>query len=210
MQFDDAAAAGVAVEAAMHAHAGLAQGPGDGIAGVEAGRVLPVDPVHGAAVGVQGEDAGRVGQGAERRRGIRRYRGAGEDRIKRRRIRLHRGPSLYPKGDGLRKAPQRRTPSSPGVGLSVLPDLTSKVRGLFASSGVALTSPSSRYDSVRRPASASATARRAIGCGRRVARTVSAADGPMEMAGEACSVPASCSSTLTASDTRSKRIEMLL
>jgi len=57
VQVDPALQAAEPVGAAMDVQARVAQGPGDGAARVEAGGILPVDPVQYAPVGVQGQQS---------------------------------------------------------------------------------------------------------------------------------------------------------
>ena len=55
VQVQAALQAGGAADAAVDVQAGVAQGPGDRATRVEAGGVLPIDPVEYAPVGVQGQ-----------------------------------------------------------------------------------------------------------------------------------------------------------
>lgn len=72
VQFNDALLAAVAVGAATHDQTGGAQRPGDGIARVQAGSVLPADPVQNSTVRIERENAGRMrfaGKNRPRREG---------------------------------------------------------------------------------------------------------------------------------------------
>ena len=111
MQFHQAAFAGHAAGAAMHGQAGVAQGPRDRAARIQAGRVLPAHPVEHAAVRIEREQAHRVearGHGAQGGEGGSipgRIRiGTGLQQAELRSVRLHWNPSLYASRDGLDSA----------------------------------------------------------------------------------------------------------
>ena len=71
-----AARTGGAADAAADLQAGIAQGPGHRVAGVQAGGVLPADPVHGPAMGIKRKHPDRRGlhlsQGRATRQGCHR------------------------------------------------------------------------------------------------------------------------------------------
>ena len=60
MQIQSALAPGAAVDAATQGEAGLAQGPGDRIAGIQVGGFTPGNPVQDAAVSVQCQNPGQI------------------------------------------------------------------------------------------------------------------------------------------------------
>ena len=105
-----AAQAAVAIYAAMHGKAGLAQRPRHGIPGIQAGRVLPAEPVQSAAVRIQTKKAQsrckgkcRVACGKGNKPVRAQVSGiiAGMGRAYERCIGLHRKTSLYAFDDGL-------------------------------------------------------------------------------------------------------------
>ena len=84
----------------MDGEAGLPQCPRHGVAGIQAGGVLPVQPIQGAPIGVEAEQAqaGRGGVNSGGQVPIRKAgcgSGSGVDRANCRAIGLHRGASLY-------------------------------------------------------------------------------------------------------------------